>query len=366
MKASHTIRSLLIISLLSLSLFAHADAGIEQQITELRQQINERQQKDRATQQAIELAEKQISEQQQVQEEINTQLRRFHMDKRRINVLSDQDNSENQQALGQLEFEIRRAQFNLQRAEQTTAELDNERRELRRQGRIIRGQLSILEEQLAELEQTQQQQQLATSQQQAAQQARATQTAENNRLAAKAEAEAEQQRIARQQAPAQTHKTETGLAPNRVANTALELQIQDAIPSDNYASFNPNESVQQQVRRQLIGSINRLPPAQSALTMAMAIALESSGTQAVLGHNPDLHLANPIDREPMPLGKMQHLGNNQYLLEVRLRQGLQKFVIGDYSFTRRIPEHFDNIRCLLLLDLRNKEKPVFQLVVAGG
>ena len=130
---------------------------------------------------------------------------------------------------------------------------------------------------------------------------------------------------------------------------------------------NPN-SIQNKVREKFISSSNRLPPAESALTLAMARALDSSASLNPLytGEMLKLKIANPTGSTPKTIGLMKHLGNNQYMLEMRINQGKQTFMIGKHAFFKNIPEHFDGIRCLILIDARNDKKPIFQMVVAGG
>ncbi|HEY9033032.1 MAG TPA: hypothetical protein VIN71_03760 [Pseudomonadales bacterium] len=362
-------------------------------IAGLRSTIAERRQQDDALQQRTEQLAEQIKAEEKIQQDIADELKRFQHDVRRIEVLADKDSDANKQKLNKLEFEIKRAGFNLEKSRERSEQLTRDFNEQRRQGRILKGQISMLQDKLAELEKQQQQraaeqaarekqrqaeqaaQARAAAARAAEQQAQQQKQAEQQRLAAE-QAEREQaQQAARQQQQAQAAtrakaeaeaqaqaKTQASPAPVSEPATAPAAAAPATAAGNNPAG----DSVQQQVRRRLIASTNSLPPAQSALTLAMAIALESPGSKVLLGHTPDVLLANPVGSTPRSIGQMQHLGNNQYLTEVYLQQGLQQFIIGDFSFTRNIPVHFNDIRCLLLLDARNPDKPVFQLVVAGG
>jgi hypothetical protein len=123
---------------------------------------------------------------------------------------------------------------------------------------------------------------------------------------------------------------------------------------------------QQQAQKKFIQKSATLPPAESALTLAMARSLDAASETPLLGNTPNLNVANPIGSNPKNVGQMKYLGNNQYMLELRVEKGKQQFILGDYRFVKNIPEHFDGIRCLVLVDARNKKNPTFQLVVSGG
>lgn len=342
-------------------------------IAGLRSTIAERRQQDDALQQRTEQLAEQIKTEEKIQQDIADELKRFQHDVRRIEVLADKDSDANKQKLNKLEFEIKRAGFNLEKSRERSEQLTRDFNEQRRQGRILKGQISMLQDKLAELEK--QQQQRAAAARAAEQQAQQQKQAEQQRLAAEQAAREQAQQAARQQQQAQAAgrakaeaeaqaQAQTQASPAPVSEPATAPAA--AAPATAAGNSPAGDSVQQQVRRRLIASTNSLPPAQSALTLAMAIALESPGSKVLLGHTPDVLLANPVGSTPRSIGQMQHLGNNQYLMEVYLQQGLQQFIIGDFSFTRNIPVHFNDIRCLLLLDARNPDKPVFQLVVAGG
>ncbi len=134
------------------------------------------------------------------------------------------------------------------------------------------------------------------------------------------------------------------------------------------ADIEETDTIQNKVREKFISTSDKLPPAESALTLAMARALDSSASLNPLytGESLKLKIANPTGSTPKTIGSMKHLGNNQYMLEMRINQGKQTFMIGKHEFFKNIPEHFDGIRCLILIDARNDKKPVFQMVVAGG
>jgi len=153
-------------------------------------------------------------------------------------------------------------------------------------------------------------------------------------------------------------------APIIAANNETPTTTQTAKPvSENSISSVKSSS---KTQTQYIESSNSLPPPESALTIAMARSLDAKQESALLGEEAILSIANPVGSRANAIGNLRHLGNNQYLLEARISKGRQELIVGQYHFIKIIPEHYDKVLCLFLLDARNSKKPDLQLIISGN
>ena len=156
--------------------------------------------------------------------------------------------------------------------------------------------------------------------------------------------------------PATTAATPAAPVKSQVVALAAPLPPAATITTGHY----PPEQ-----RKPAIKTQADLLPAEAVLTLALTRALDASSSQPTLGKQPGLAVANPVGSSPQNLGRMKYLGNNQYMLEMRIKKGKQQFMLGKHHFVRNIPEQFDGSRCLLLVDARNKTSPTLHLVAAG-
>lgn len=108
-----------------------------------------------------------------------------------------------------------------------------------------------------------------------------------------------------------------------------------------------------------------LPPAEAALKRAEYFAKKPMQGAPTFGESPALMVINPIGSKPKKISNMQHLGNNQYTATIQVKKGRQQYQIGDVKFTKSIPKHFNGIRCLVVIDARQKQAN-FQLIATKG
>ncbi|NRB37966.1 MAG: hypothetical protein HRU20_05790 [Pseudomonadales bacterium] len=112
---------------------------------------------------------------------------------------------------------------------------------------------------------------------------------------------------------------------------------------------------------QLEQKLAGLSQADAALMRAQYIAKNNPTKTPALGNSPSIKVVNPIGSKPKSVGKMEHLGNHQYAATITVKKGRQQYIIGDFTFTKSIPKHFNGLRCLVLVDARNNQVN-FQLI----
>lgn len=151
-------------------------------------------------------------------------------------------------------------------------------------------------------------------------------------------------------------------SPRQLTNTAVVREEKPVVsaPSEQRASELAEIRKQQQ---QLIAQSYSLKPADAALNLAKAKALEPLLAAPVLGIKSPLGSFFPSSSTTRYNGMMTHLGGNQYMLEAYLRPGKQEFVIGSMRFMRVVPVQYDGVRSLILLDAQDISNPVLEYFV---
>jgi hypothetical protein len=417
-------RALLLASLFWLAA-AWAETGADsQQIQEITQQINTTAAEQIKLLNAGTKISAAISEKEKEKKGLQNKIRQWNLTAKKLTIDAREGSKKANTDLAQVQFEIKRAQFTITKIDESIEQLRKEQENNRKEKRVLKTRTDDL---LAQLESIKKGNTAKSEQKPASQppapvvaqkplpeatpkEDKTREEAEKKRIAAEEEkkrvaaAEAEKQRLAddaeKQRIATEEEKKRIAAAEaekQRLADeerkrmireqqeeqaklAALEKQKQEELyqqqqQKQQQAAAKPatpppaeNPSIQDQVRRKFITNSSSLPPAESALTLAMARALDSSASQPVRfsGDNLTLQVANPAGAIPHPVGTMKHLGNNQYMIETRIQRGKQIFQIGNFQFHKNIPDHFDGIRCLILIDARNENNPVFEMVVAGG
>jgi len=100
--------------------------------------------------------------------------------------------------------------------------------------------------------------------------------------------------------------------------------------------------------------------ADTMLYNTKAVALIPITGKPNLGQSPQLKRLH--NNQFASLGKLKHLGNSQYSIEVYLKAGENHFKVEEFSYKKSIKTKYAGRKALLLLDARNVKAPEFTLV----
>ncbi len=151
----------------------------------------------------------------------------------------------------------------------------------------------------------------------------------------------------------------------KLAKQEEELRKQQALAKKQ--SLKGLEYILYVEKEALITASATLPPAEAALNIARARALDPLRTAPNFGFKPSLAITNTGQETPQKVGILKHIGNHQYILTFKASQGEKQLSIADkFIFKKTISKELDGKECLLLVDARDKDKPSFQLVAKDG
>ena len=359
--------SIFIVLLLSLSAFSGpAPASLQQQLEELNETIDSKSLRHSNFEQRAIDNKKLIRELKSEQSSLSLDLRKLNLESKKIqsmasNPPSNQDKKrldkvnykrkvveisqkKNNAALDQQEKEQIRLENSVKRLQKLLFSLNREQRNLERQQR--------------ETQQAQAQKIKAAKAQRLAE-TRAKQKQEKarqQRLAANAKRKAEQQAQKRKQQQI-AEKKQAAIIATKAANAESARLAAEKLEQQRQAKEQERQAAELERK---MASMNQLD---AAMANARHVASFSNGQTPALGNAPQLRIANPVGSKPKSITQMQHLGNHQYMANITVRKGRQQFIVGQHSFKKSIPKHFNGLRCLILVDARDGTVK-FQMVAA--
>ena len=331
--------------LLVLSLLAQNAHANEPSVRELQATISDKKASQAAMQQRLNEIDQQLKKTRSDRLDYDLEKKKQERSIRKIQVLSDGNTDTT--ALKKAQYKLKIANMGLEKTQRQQQQLQQEQAELQsRIGRITKV-VARLSRDIEKAELRAKADQANKAQQLKQQKLKAQQL-----QAKKAAQQKQQQALAAQQKARQQAAV---LAQQQAQQKALEQQQR----ADAKAAAIAAEAEQQR----LLAMNANLSPAEAAINTAKVIANKPMQGPPIFGQSPELKLSNPVKSSAKTIAVLQHLGNHQYMTNIRLKKGRQNFYVGDKTFFKFVASGFQGKNAVFLIDGRNAEQPLMQIFI---